>query len=451
MAIEENRTGMRGSETEGSVGPRLEERFRTLVEHIPGVATYLDRVLDDPAHSEPLYISPQVEDMFGYPVAQWLGEGELWLQILHPDDRDRMIAADAEARRTLSPMSAEYRLTTRDGRLAWVSEKAAVVRDVATGGLYWQGVMVDITERKRAEEALRASEMRFRTIFDAAAFGVVTVDIRGRIIESNPTFELMAGYEQGELAGVPVAALIDPGDQQELRKLGEVIEGAVDRCDVEHQLRRKDDSRLWCRTVMALVRDGRGDPNYGIGMLEDITGRKYVEEELIRRAVHDPLTGLPNRRLLEDRLANALARLARRRHGGVAVIFLDLDGFKEVNDTFGHQGGDELLVAVGQRLLLTLRPSDTLARIGGDEFVAMLEDVASQDDASRVAERLMEALSAPFPLGAREVQVTASAGISLGTDHRIRPELLIRDADAAMYMAKRNGRNRIEMANSVTG
>jgi len=150
---------------------------------------------------------------------------------------------------------------------------------------------------------------------------------------------------------------------------------------------------------MALVRDGRGDPNYGIGMLEDIAGRKYVEEELMRRAVHDPLTSLPNRRLLEDRLANALARLARRRHSGVAVVFLDLDGFKDVNDTFGHQGGDELLVAVGQRLLLALRPSDTLARIGGDEFVAMLEDVASQDGARRVAERLMGALSPPFLLG----------------------------------------------------
>ena len=146
MTVDDHETEMRASETEGSVGPRLEERFRTLVEHIPGVATYLDRVLDDPAHSEPLYISPQIEDMFGYPVAEWLGEGELWLQILHPDDRDRMVAADAEARRTLSPMSAEYRLITRGGRLAWVSEKAAVVRDVATGGLYWQGVMVDITD-----------------------------------------------------------------------------------------------------------------------------------------------------------------------------------------------------------------------------------------------------------------------------------------------------------------
>ncbi|HET7869420.1 MAG TPA: diguanylate cyclase [Actinomycetota bacterium] len=448
MSVEDHQTEMSSSETEGSVGPRLEERFRTLVEHIPGVATYLDRVLDDPAHSEPLYISPQIEDMFGYPVADWLGEGELWLQILHPDDRDRMIAADAEARRTLSPMSAEYRLVTRGGRLAWVSEKAAVVRDVATDELYWQGVMVDITERKRAEEALRASEMRFRTIFDAAAFGVVTVDIRGRIIEANPTLELMAGYEPGELAGVPLAALVDRGEHDELFKLGEVIDGAVDRCAVEHQLRRKDHSLLWCRTVMALVRDGEGDPNYGIGMLEDITNRKYVEEELMRRAVHDPLTGLPNRRLLEDRLANALARLARRPNSGVAVIFLDLDGFKEVNDTLGHQGGDELLAAVGQRLLRALRPSDTLARIGGDEFVAMLEDVGSLEDARRVTERIMGALSPPFLLGAREVSVTASAGISLGTDHRIRPELLIRDADAAMYTAKRNGRNRIEMANS---
>jgi len=293
MSVEDHQTEIRSSETEGSVGPRLEERFRTLVEHIPGVATYLDRVLDDPAHSEPLYISPQIEDMFGYPVAEWLGEGELWLQILHPDDRDRMIAADAEARRTLSPMSAEYRLITRGGRLAWVSEKGAVVRDVATGELYWQGVMVDITERKRAEEALRASEMRFRTIFDAAAFGVVTVDIRGRIIEANPTLELMAGYEPGELAGVPLAALVDRGEHDELFKLGEVIDGAVDRCAVEHQLRRKDHSLLWCRTVMALVRDGEGDE------LWDRDARGHHQPQVRRRGAHAACGPRPTHRPAE--------------------------------------------------------------------------------------------------------------------------------------------------------
>jgi diguanylate cyclase (GGDEF)-like protein/PAS domain S-box-containing protein len=431
-------------------GPRLEERFRTLVEHIPGVATYLDRVLEDPGHSEPLYISPQVEEMFGYPLSEWLGEGELWLQILHPDDRDRMTEADVEARRTLSPMSAEYRLITRDGRLAWVSEKAAVVRDVATGVLYWQGVMVDITERKRAEEALRASELRFRTVFDAAAFGVATVDIRGRILEANPTLEMMSGYGPGELAGVPLAALVDAGEQDGLSELGDVIGGRLDRCDVEHQLRRRDESSLWCRTVMALVRDGAGEPSYGIGMLEDISGRKDAEKELVRRAVHDPLTGLPNRRLLEDRLAGALARLARAPGSGVAVVFLDLDGFKDVNDTFGHHSGDGLLVEVARRLVLAMRPSDTLARIGGDEFVAMIDAVASSDDARRVADRLVRSLGASFSVDGREVRVTASAGISVGADPRIRPEVLIREADAAMYVAKRNGRDRIEMAGVVT-
>ena len=114
---EEQDTEIRPGDTKPRADPGLDERFRTLVEHIPGVATYLDRVLDDPEHSEPIYISPQVEDMFGYPAAEWLGEGELWLQILHPDDRDRMIVADAEARRTLSPMSAEYRLINREGAL----------------------------------------------------------------------------------------------------------------------------------------------------------------------------------------------------------------------------------------------------------------------------------------------------------------------------------------------
>jgi diguanylate cyclase (GGDEF)-like protein/PAS domain S-box-containing protein len=443
---EEQDIEIRPGDTERRADPELDERFRTLVEHIPGVATYLDRVLDDPEHSEPIYISPQVEDMFGYPAAEWLGEGELWLQILHPDDRDRMIVADAEARRTLSPMSAEYRLITREGRVAWVSEKAAVVRDVATGVLYWQGVMVDITERKRSEEALRASEMRFRTIFDAAAFGVATVNVHGKIIEANPTLELMAGYEHGELAGVSLGALVHNDEWDGPNPIGDVITGAVDRCEVEHRLRRKDDSQLWCRTVMAIVRDAEGSPSYGIGMLEDISDRKDAEQELMRRAVHDPLTGLPNRRLLEDRLVSALARLARRPDGGVAVIFLDLDGFKEVNDTFGHQSGDELLIAVAQRLLLSMRPSDTLARIGGDEFVAMLEDVSSRAAARRIAERLIGPLSEPFRLGDREVRVTASAGISLGTDSRVRPELLIREADAAMYVAKRKGRNRIELA-----
>jgi PAS domain S-box-containing protein len=145
-----------------------EEQFRTLAENIPGVATYLDRlIVDDPGHSIPLYISPQVEQMLGYPLAEWLDESELWLRILHPEDRDRLVSADANARKHLQALSEEYRLLHRDGHVVWVSEKSAVVPDVATGTLYWQGVMVDITKRKRAEQAMAASELKFRTLFDA--------------------------------------------------------------------------------------------------------------------------------------------------------------------------------------------------------------------------------------------------------------------------------------------
>ena len=133
-----------------------EEQFRTLAENIPGVATYLDRlIVDDPGHSIPLYISPQVEQMLGYPLAEWLDESELWLRILHPEDRDRLVAADANARKHLQALSEEYRLLHRDGHVVWVSEKSAVVPDVSTGTLYWQGVMVDITDRKHAETALQ--------------------------------------------------------------------------------------------------------------------------------------------------------------------------------------------------------------------------------------------------------------------------------------------------------
>src|SRR5262249_55792030 len=163
-------------------------QFQWLVEHIPGIVAYMDLVqVDNPGESIPLYISPQIEDLLGYPRDAWMTEDELWLDVLHPDDAERMIAADAEARRTLSSLFAEYRMIGRDGTIVWVSEKAAVVTDPISGLAYWQGVMVDITDRKRAEGALAASERQFRSVFDAAAIGVMTIGLDGLILEANPT------------------------------------------------------------------------------------------------------------------------------------------------------------------------------------------------------------------------------------------------------------------------
>jgi diguanylate cyclase (GGDEF)-like protein len=227
------------------------------------------------------------------------------------------------------------------------------------------------------------------------------------------------------------------------------MNGDRNRFDLEHQFRRKDGSMFWCRTVMALVRDAMGFPSYAMGMLEDISHRKGIEDELVRRAMLDPLTGLPNRQLLLDRLTIATAQLERRLGEGLAVIFMDLDGFKAVNDRHGHQLGDELLISVARRLSKVVRSADTVARFGGDEFVVLVGDVTEAGAATQQAERLAEALEGPFDLGGIETRVTASFGVTVSSDPEVEPQELIRRADAAMYRAKQAGRNRIEASTSA--
>ena len=254
-------------------------QFERLVERIPGIVAYMDVVQpDDPSCSIPVYISPQVEELLGYPREQWLTDDELWLDVLHPEDSERQIAADERARATLSTLFAEYRMVARDGRVVWVSEKAAVVKDEETGTLYWQGVMVDITDRKHAEEALADSERQFRSIFDAAAIGVMTLELDGRIVEANRTLEHVCGYPAGALHNRTLAEFLDPADRASLERFAQLAAGALDRSELEHRFRRSDGSSMWCRTVMALVRDGAGRPAYITAMLEDISDRRRLAD-----------------------------------------------------------------------------------------------------------------------------------------------------------------------------
>ena len=423
----------------------VEHLFETLVENIPGIVAYMDLVLvDDASSSIPIYISPQIEELLGYPRDAWLNDEELWLDVLHPDDRERMVKADERARATLSALFAEYRMIARDGRTVWVSEKAAVVSDPASGTLYWQGVMVDITERKTVEGALAASERQFRSIFDAAAIGVMTVGLDGRILEANQTLEQVCDYPSGALHDQMLADYLEPAGSN-LERFNELVAGTRDRCQLEHLFRRNDSSLMWCRTVMALVRDDAGRPSHVTAMLEDISDRKLVEADLVHRSLHDGLTELPNRQHFLDRLRQTRAR--RFSTGlGVAVVFMDLDCFKEVNDSEGHHAGDELLTAVARRLRDTVRPTDTVARFGGDEFVVLVGEVASANDAAQLAWRLMNALRPPFLLAGKTVAVTASMGVAFSTDQEDTAEDIVRKADAAMYLAKQHGRNRVEIS-----
>ncbi|MGH2533362.1 MAG: putative bifunctional diguanylate cyclase/phosphodiesterase [Thermomicrobiales bacterium] len=299
---ERERTVMRPSQTAS--------KYQTLIEQIP-VITYIGAL--DPRNVRDwtlLHVSPQVETLLGYSVDEYVGGPRLWRQSIHPDDRERVTADEARTARTGEPIRVEYRVLASDGRVVWVRDEAVLIGDEAGEPIYWHGVIFDITERKRFEDALT------------------------------------------------------------------------------HQ------------------------------------------------AFHDPLTGLPNRALFLDRLTHAF-EASRRRNRALAVLFMDLNGFKLINDSLGHDAGDRALVLVARRLEQCRRPGDTLARFGGDEFALLLEEIADARGALTVTERIAETLREPLAIEGQEVVISVSVGIAVSVADHEDPGDILREADAAMYEAKR--------------
>ena len=208
---------------------------------------------------------------------------------------------------------------------------------------------------------------------------------------------------------------------------------------MEHRVLKADGSVRWQQWTDAAIFDAEGQVIEYQSVGRDVTERRALEGRLEHQALHDSLTGLPNRRLFVDRLGQALRRIGRREEIKVAVLFMDLDGFKVINDSLGHQMGDKLLAEVAKRLRGCLRPEDTLARFGGDEFTVLIEDVEVSEDAMRVAERIVQALREPFTLEGRELYVGTSIGVGLGSGGMKDSEVLLREADTAMYRAKDEG------------
>jgi len=420
-----------------------EARYRTLVEQVPAI-TYMDSVLkDDPTDVTPTYISPQLESVLGYTPEEWLADEDLWTKLVHPDDRAEVARIGDATRVAGGPFSAEYRMIRRDGRIVWIRESSVLIRDEAGNPRFWQGIMLDVTEQKIAEQAVRASERRFRATFDGSAVGTARVDLDGGILEANRALGDLLGRRVEDFAGVRLGDFVHPDDRETVdAQFGPLARGDVDHYEADRRYVREDGETIWVHAAVSLVRNEEGAADFVIVMLADVTVRKLVEEELSHRALHDPLTGLPNRDLLYDRLGMTLARMPRQ-EAAAAVLFLDLDRFKDVNDTFGHAAGDRLLAAVARRLEGSLRPSDTVSRFGGDEFVVLCEDIAGEDGAMIAAWRVLQSLARPFMLEEAEVYVEASLGVAIAMGARQRPEQLIREADAAMYRAKELGRNRV--------
>jgi diguanylate cyclase (GGDEF)-like protein/PAS domain S-box-containing protein len=295
----------------------------------------------------------------------------------------------------------------------------------------------------RLHAEVTANEERFHAAFDDGPMGMALVDLgscgSGRILRVNEALARLSGYEQRRLQGLNVAVLFPPGDyERRIRPWSETAAGSSagrDRCELP--LVRADGSILWVRYSQSIVLHD-GHPDYAVAMLEDVTAAREAAAELRRRAMYDPLTGLANRDLLGDHLNLALQQLTRR-PGVVGVLYVDLDRFKDVNDVFGHEAGDEVLREAARRLSATVRSPDTAARIGGDEFVVVSPGIAHEDDAGTIAARVGAALAVPYHVGGRRLDVGASIGVSTTRMATIETHDLLRQADLAMYEAKKAG------------
>jgi len=534
-----------------------EERYRMLVESSSAIFWECD-----PDTLVFTFVSKEAETVLGYPVEDWVGSADFWVDHMHPADRSWAPDFCMKASREGREHEFDYRIIASDGRVVWLRDIVAVVTDQG-GKTRNVGVMIDITETKEAEQELARSEARFRELYERTPVMLHTIDGQGRLTAVSGYWLKHLGYrrddvlgrhsveflteesrEQARSEGIPriirdgqvhevpfqavkadgevidvilsavaeyddtggfergLAVMIDVTEQKRaesrLREAAAVFENTADGVfitdreariqDVNRAFsritgydrnevlgenprlwkseyhgpefyhamwrsvtetghwrgeiwnRRKDGSTYPAWLTISQVLDDENEVSGYVAVFSDISHVKDAEARLDHLAHHDSLTDLPNRLLLNDRLSHAIARASRSRDS-VAAIFIDLDRFKHVNDSFGHPQGDALLKQAAARLTDCVRADDTVARIGGDEFTLLLEDVGGENGCSVVARKVLEAFAEPFAIAEHEVFVTPSLGIALYPESGADAETLLRNADAAMYQAKQQGGN----------
>ena len=352
---------------------------------------------------------------------------------------DRFVAKVEELYATPDAESHDV-LEFRDGRVFDSSSRPQRLSGASVGRV-WS--FRDVTERRRSDEALRASESRYRTLFERNLAGVYRSTLEGRILDCNDSFARIFGYESREdVVGRPAMDLyLTPEDRDAM--MGRLRERHA-LTNYEECLRRKDGSLVWILENGSLIEGSDGRPEMIEGTVIDITDRKRAEEQVKHIAFHDALTGLPNRLLFNDRLTMAVAH-AHRSGERVSILFLDLDRFKVINDSLGHSVGDELLRRVAERLAGCVREGDTVARLGGDEFTVLAERMEKEDDAAKIAQKILGALRLPFFIDGRELFITASMGVAIYPADGESAEDLVRNADTAMYRAKEQGRDNCQL------
>jgi diguanylate cyclase (GGDEF)-like protein/PAS domain S-box-containing protein len=377
-------------------------------------------------------------------------------QITHPDDRQHVRDTILEAVRNNRRFDIEYRIVRADGSIRHVWERGTNISHDNKAWDILEGFIQDVTERKQADEALREAERRYRSIFENAIEGIYQSTPSDGYLAVNPALARMYGYDSPQelistLRDIDHQVYVDPQRRLEFKRLM-AKHGVV--TNFESRVHRRNGEVIWISENARSVYNSDGTLLFFEGTVEAITERKLHEAEIQFQATHDALTGLPNRTLLYDRMQQAV--LHSERYGKLtAIAFLDLDQFKFINDSLGHQVGDELLKITAQRLTSCLRESDTVARQGGDEFVLLLTDQPNEEAITHTMQRVLHEVSQPWKANDLEFQITCSIGLTLCPDDGRDAETLLKNADSAMYKAKELGRNNFqyfsaEMNSSVT-
>lgn len=383
------------------------------------------------------------QQLTGYTAEAFLdGQTINWNALTHPEDRDFVRELINEAVEQGKRFITEYRIIHADGEVRWLAERGGAIVNERGEIEAIEGVLQDITQQKLSELAAQAAEARYRSIFEHAIEGIYQTSPDGQYLNFNPALTKIYGYASNEdllnnLTDINRQLYAQPGKREEFRRLMS-RHGQVKNFEAE--VLRQNGEVIWISENAREVRDEKGNLLFYEGTVEDITERKQHEQALEYQSTHDTLTGLPNRTLLVDRLQHCMS-LSDRYGSKVAVAFVDLDQFKIINDSMGHDVGDALLKIMAERLSHCVREVDTVVRLGGDEFVLLLTGLHKIEDISESMQRVLASVAEPCLVENREFIVSCSIGICVYPDDSHDTTALLKYADSAMYKAKQSGRN----------
>jgi diguanylate cyclase (GGDEF)-like protein/PAS domain S-box-containing protein len=415
------------------------EKFQQLADNITDAFW-----IRSPDMSEVHYISPAFERIWGRSVESLYTKPQEWTHSIVPEDRGRVLGVFAALMGDTRSVDIEYRIARPDGEIRWVRVRGFQVRDSADQLIRLTGIVTDVTERKQAEDELFAEKERAQVTLNSIGDAVVCTDISGNITFLNLVAEKMTGWSRQEAAGQPMADVCRILDGATRKNTPNPMEMAVGQGQTVHLplnciLIRRDGFEIPIEDSVAPIHDREGQATGAVIVFRDVSAAQSMALQMIHTAQHDFLTGLPNRMLLNDRVGQAIV-FAPRHMKKVAVLFLDLDGFKHINDSLGHPIGDKLLQSIAKRLVDCVRGTDTVSRQGGDEFVVLLSEVGHSEDAAITARRLLQAVAEAHSIDQHDLHVTTSIGVSVYPDDGLDADTLIKNADTAMYQAKENGR-----------